>query len=148
MILFLRRFDINSFVVKPWSMTGFNHYIPWPPSWFTTHSATPYHNTVSYLYVKLKGVTSSGRRTRPACNLGHSRDFFFIKYKKYDFFHSTIVCAVFFLHFRPSPFPTQFRDLGSRVTWCLSRPLIGRIGSREQSDDVPYANEARDPKRQ
>ena len=42
--------------------------------------------------------------------------------------------------------PRHFRDLGSRVTWFLSRVLIGPFGSREQIDDVSHANEARDPK--
>ena len=64
----------------------------------------------------IKGVTLPGRRTRPACNLSRYGDFFSLNTKKYDFFHSTIVCTVFFLHFRPSTFPTQFRDLGPRVT--------------------------------
>ena len=52
-------------------------------------------NTVSYLYVKLKGVTSSGRRTRPACNLGHSRDFFSLNTKNMVFF-TLLLCVLFF----------------------------------------------------
>ena len=42
--------------------------------------------------------------------------------------------------------PCPFQDLRSRVTWSVSRALIGRNGSREQIDDVSHANEAADPK--
>ena len=56
---------------------------------------------------------------------------------KNDFFHGQTYVRLFF-----SP------CLGPRVTWCQYRPLIGRERSREQIDDVSYANESRDPPKQ
>ena len=52
---------------------------------------------------------------------------------KNDFFHHQTYVRLLF-----SPCP------GLRVTWCKSRPLIGWERSREQIDDVSYANESRD----
>ena len=43
---------------------------------------------------------------------------------------------------------TRLRRIWDPHRQILSRALIGRNGSREQIDDVSYANEARDPKRQ
>ena len=92
-------------------------------------------NTLHSLCVLIiKGVTSLGRHTRPTC---HQAPLEICWLKKNDFFHGQTCVCLF-----SSP------CLGSRVTWCQSRPLIGRERSREQIDDVPYANESRDPPKQ
>ena len=150
------------------------------------------------------GVTSLGRRTRPACNQGLLE----IPLNKKWFFFTLIQCV--FIDFRfhrhvtcgdvttpPSPcegsgntlggsclcsrfystpcvfesMATHARGLGRSLRFthaqtnsmhvCAflwmrvfftpcpeSRPLIGRKGSREQSDDVPHADETRDPLKQ
>ena len=87
-------------------------------------------NTLHLLCVLIiKGVTSLGPHLRPACHQAPLE----IVIKKNDFFHDQTYVRMFF-----SP------CLGPRVTWCNSCPLIGRERSREEFDDVSYANESRD----
>ena len=88
-------------------------------------------NTLYLLCVLIiKGLTSLGPHTRPACNQAPLE----MLIKK---IHGQTCACIFF-----TP------CLGPRITWCNPRPLIGRERSREQSDDVLYANESRDPQTQ
>ena len=151
----------------------------------------------------IKGVTSLGRHTRPACNPGSTRD---LLIKKVDFDLHTVcfswtsgdarglgllfmvcACAVGLrgnvliwmrgtwgvvwrsAHVPTIPFTwlrrakalgptahasnhhaTRGLPMNAYVLYPMpdSSPLIGRERSREQIDDVSYANESRDPPKQ
>ena len=59
-------------------------------------------------------------------------------------FFTPILCACVLFSFWPRPFP----EPGTQAHVMPSRPLIGPFGTREQIDDVSYANESRDPLKQ